>query len=745
MPQQLPPSWPAPSANETLPVVYLSVGDDALGTRAVASWKLERELVGSTLPGNVRGRSGLSIGTASVTLAQTSERVSPWRAAPARVRTGAPAQLYASHDGPEATERLDLGDWMLDPLSGSIGTNALGVDLVEAQYGARGKPHQLPVARYGAKPVWIVDQLARQCGYYSTPESTAPVLVESFAGGVCDLYAASFADTDRTIANATWTTATGVLGLTAASDGTWASLLRFDSEVDLVRQALLLSLDSNGGYVSLNHAGTVRLIIGSIGMGEIPPSGVEVEVRPGGVLAARVASNLAWVTGSYTAGQDVAWPNRVQLQIVRDQPTETTHRIQVRARSSEASPWSAWVEASGDYEDGTTPRAGYLGIWMDTGASISGLVASRGSAGHFTPPTALLEDLGGFMRAPWVPEQGADAWAGIQLVAEKWLGAASLTADRRFVLRNRDDLAGVDATEKVIDVGAQVEDLGWTIDPADTADRLVVTYSPVDDVKYYGDAPIDAWESADALEIGPGETLEVTADLDQFTEPAEFEQAPSVGDGYLSQWLVSTTRNGSGVLNNPDALTVTVVPLNPGRVLLRVKNRLSSRLWTVNSQGEPHFKLRGFAVLSQKSAAMIARGLPAEEADNALSIDLGKFVQRAADAEQIADYLWSRVSTPTWKASSVRVRLDWSVDIGDVVRLVHARSDLSVRALVVKVALDGEPGKVAQVLDLVLVPQTWDDFDAAWAGATWADFDAAWAGATWDDFDFDPTSTTGVL
>jgi hypothetical protein len=137
----------------------------------------------------------------------------------------------------------------------------------------------------------------------------------------------------------------------------------------------------------------------------------------------------------------------------------------------------------------------------------------------------------------------------------------------------------------------------------------------------------------------------------------------------------------------------------------------------------------------------VARGAAASVAANTLTIDVGWLIHNEADAIGIADHLWGRVSTQKWRADSVQIRLDWSIDIGDVWLLQHARTGLSQRVLVVKIQIDGQPGQYAQSVDLVFLPWTWADFDATWFGSTWTEFDAAWAAKTWDDFDDNPIVT----
>ncbi len=222
----------------------------------------------------------------------------------------------------------------------------------------------------------------------------------------------------------------------------------------------------------------------------------------------------------------------------------------------------------------------------------------------------------------WGWQADTDVWSAIQQVCAASLCAAWVDAAGVLHVRTRQELTGVGVPITTMDAGQVATDIPWTIDPADTADRLEVSW----------------------------------------TDPAG-------------------------------------------------------------------------------TADVVGRGVAATVAANVISIDVGWLIHTEADAIEIADHLWGRVSSQHWQASSVRVRLDWTHDIGDVLLLTHTRTGLAQRVLITKVQIDGQPGEYAQTLDLVLLVWTWADWDQAWDGKTWAAFDAAWAGKTWADFDDQPLST----
>lgn len=740
----LPIGWPAESPVESLPAVYVGFPGASwppagprtpVSVAAVASWRVERELVGSVLPGNVRARSGLSVGVAGVTLAQPgsdTDLLTPWSRDPSRKLTaGQPAELYAAHGGYDSDVRVDFGQWVVAPVSGSLSGSSVSVDLLERQYRARALNQGLPVIRdASADPAFLVDILARQVGYHQTPDAVPSAIVcASMAGGATPavgLFAGALIEG--------WDRATGALG----TDGSTIAIYGWQEAT------AVLGVDDTAAYLTLNTVGTVLITFGPGALGGVV-YGPQVELRPGGVVAVRPDSAASWTTTTYTPGLDVNHPHRVQLELKPG--TAGAPGMYVRARSAGDAAWSTAAAAPGGTFGSAFPWARFD---LADGSSMSGLqITAAAEPGLWTPNNADLRPLGGSMPAAWLPGD-LDPWAGIQQVCAAHLGACWVRSGNELVLQDRDYLAGVGTSGDVLDVGRRVQDLGWTVDPADTADRLVVSYAPVDMVQSpyeVGSLQPVAWEASDAIELKPFASVEVEVVIDFFARVAPAPRWVGAWDTANlhkgSTFSTYDSRDGatSGTLAAYGGITISLRHVSGTRFVIRLTNNLNTTLWTVDANGAPCLILRAFEIAPQATTATVVRGAAEGDAVNALAIDLGKLVQTPEDAEAIADYIWARVSTPMWKASSVRTRLDWDRDIGDVVQLVHERTGLAVKALVTKVALDGQPGEVTQSLDLVLLPVTWADFDAAWADGIWDDFDDLWASApenTWDHFDADP-------
>lgn len=698
-------TWPP--ARDGLPV----------GTSIVGAWSMERELVGSTLPGNVRGRSGLSVGSASAEIPQTTDGpLAPWATGDSKVTAGSPVELYAAETHDSA--RVTLGDWQVAPVSGALTSPGVALSLIEASFEGRRKPAIVPATGQvlfpGCDPIAMVDALARQCGYYATPESPSMVASAPLQGGTLGFVGGSpapYYDTATGILSPHWTGGGGIyLADAAAPLG-----------------------DATNIFITLCLSGTVQILIPS--MDSMDSS--TVEITSTGALRVRNSDSAAWSEQAFTPGLSTRWPSRVQIEIAlpRDADGEVAASISARARSAPDAAWSAWAIES-------TPATGAAGRGVsvltsseaDTFAALA--VSTAADAELWDAPTAELDLLGGTIDAPWLDSQ-MDAWTAIQLICSTWLGAAFVGLDGVLRVRNRAFIAGDTSVSTHLDVAHAAEDVAWTVDPADQADRLIVTFNPP--TWSSGDYPV-VWEATEPIEVPAKSTVTVLVDLPVYAEmlwPFEPEWVPTVG---ASQWNARPSIDGTGGQPSDSALVVTIDPAasSGNRVVIKLENRTPSNLFTVDSTGAPVLRIKAFAVATQDTQSAVARGVPTDSAQSLLEIDLGRLVQRPEDASSIADFIWGRVSQPMWKASSVRVLLDWSRDIGDVVRLVHEPSGLDVEAMITKVSLSGQSGEVVQTLDLVLLPPTWTKFDKAWAAGTWADFDALWAGQTWIDFDNDP-------
>lgn len=748
----LPAGWPAPADVETLPTIWLRMDGSAwppaqdgrpAGVVPVGDWSVERELVGSTLPGNVRARSGLSVGAASVTIAQMAVRpLAPWATTDdRRVVTGRAADLYATYDGHDAIARIELGDWIVAPAAGGLLNPGVSVDLIERQYEGRRSPHQLPptpgrvVQGSLTEAAWAVTELAAQMGYHAVPPPVAScILAVPAQGTVTAKRSDALPDVDTLVPAGPggWDRSTGPL-----------TARQFLQLKYLITNGEWLTASGQSIFLTVNYAGTVDFwseFATTLGFG--------ISLRPGSggnrVLAVRVNPGTAgtWATGDFATGADQVHPNRVQVEIQRT-GSSSSMGIRARARSSAEAAWSSWVTAPDTTDD--RPFNGLMIDTPDTSAAdaFSALqVTTEADPALWSVPNADIDPLGVLVGAPWLPA-ATDAWTGVQEICAATLGAAWITRNKTLMVRDAAYLAGVDRAATPLDVGALAEDISWTVDPADTADRLTVTYQPMTYTPFGGAAP-EIWRADNVLRVPAGKTVDIVVDFDGPVDDALNQWIPAwdpAAEIVGCVWSAFTNTNGAGAHASDDALSFTHRWVNSGRLVLSIRNLTGTDLFTVDALGQPCLILRTLYQLNQAESEVIELGLPEVEAVNPMSIDLGRHVQRDEDAQAIADFLWARVSTPAWRADSVRVKLDWTIDMGDVLDLTHARSGLRAKALVSKVAFDGSAGEIAQALDLVLLPPTWSDFDASWAGGTWADFDDAWAAGTWADFDRDPTTT----
>lgn len=741
----LPVGWPAASEVETLPTVWLAL--DAMawppaadgrapGVVPVSSWQVERELVGSALPGNIRARSGLSVGTASAEIAQVAKGLTPWAlAASRRVITGAKADLYASHDGWASAARVDFGDWRVAPTSGALGSAGVSVELVERQYRGRVQEHRMPppdmpLTGSETDPAWIIDRLARQMGYYLTPPP-APSTLISFpltGSGTTELPNVQGLSVMEVPA---WG---NDLGMVSPETGDWYVQEYHEHTVPVV-----------GGvqtcYVTMNVVGQVVVLLGEAHALRFDADAHTVSVSND------FYGGPAWVARSYTPGLDANHPNRVQVEVARTLSGSTWTACTIRVRSAADAAWSATATSSASEpvdpaEDAVTIISGngLTEVGSATGFQLS--LAADPELWTASERPISLPSLGGIIDAPFVGAD-TDVWSAIQDVCAAWMAACIVSTDGALRVLTRDDLNGFRVDVATVDVGSSFEDLPWSLDPADVADRLELTFTPPAFQNYEsGEWPPVLWQSEEVIEVAPHSTITIKATLSR-AGSALLGWFPAWGTPTTKNtWSAFTTADASGTHVDIDALAFKTTPISSSLVEIAVTNTLNDKVYLIDASGSPCLILRAARVASFETQQVVARGAQVADADNPVTVDLGYYVQHAEDAEELADYLWSRVSTPMWKASSVRVRLDWEHDIGRVLRLQHDRSDLDAKALVTKVSWSGSPGEIQQTLDLVLLPVTWADFDEAWASGTWADFNETWASKSWADFDYYPTEVT---
>lgn len=706
-------------SQQWLPEVYLTIPGSAwpaepdlpVGTGRVHDFTVEREIVAARMPSQVRARTGFSIGSATCAIRQAEGRpLAPWAHADRRVTAGQPCELYALD---EATgERNDLGAWQVHAPAGSLVRGDVGIELYESQYAGRLADPRLPVVAGPVDAAWVVDALARQAGFYSTPKPNGgAVLSVPLAGSLTPEIGSLSAGSQ---AAATWSTQLGQIGV--ANDPATRMAWDFTRTVE---GSLRLAVTTAGA--------AFRFWLPSSSTALVP---VDVIAWAHDTLSIRI-SDGAWTSVPWTPGRHPDHPLRQEFEL---EQSGTTIRARVRSTDSDTA-WSAW--ASVPRGDATLTVSGVTIQWQAT--QVAGLQVGTGPM-PWDAPTARIGLLDALVDAPWLPE-APDVWTGLQQVCDSFAAAGWVSKDRVLTVRNRHELAGSARPKTLVDVGVRVEDLPWAVNADDYADRLEVTWWPVT----WGDEFSGDFELAgvgERLRVPAGRTVTVEVDLGQYVGTLYgWQNVSSTSADPFSEWQANTALDGSGA-EVTSGITVSTEHLSPSAARVTVTNSGTSDVWMVDFDGAPGMILRGTGVVSQEAEQTITFGADAVDARQPLTVDLGKIVQRRATAEAIAAYLWERVNRPRYRINGVRMPLDWSRDLGDILTLTHPESDLTANVLVVADRKRGSSDAIEHRCDLIVLPPTWDDFDSVWAGGTWTGgFDLAWVGRSWTAFDTDPTDT----
>lgn len=703
-------------SSEALPEVYLTIPDSPwpvtddtpIGTGRVGDFTVERQIVAANMPGQVRGRSGFSIGTATVSIRQSSDRpLAPWAANDRRITTGQECTLYARD---EATgEQQGLGAWRVQTPAGSLTRADVGVELIESQYEGRQAVARLPVVAGPVDPVWIVDQLARQAGFFSTPRPTTSTILSAPLAGSLSADVGSLA----VGSGASWSRATSVPGLASAT------VLPSWNLVDGVGEFQRL-------LVTANVAGAVvfRLDVGG--------DTVDVEVTNAAIRAR--TNGGAWTASrTYTGGLNPNWPTRVQLVI---EPSGSN--LNVRARSSATGALS--TAATVTPTSGLAPASRLSVLSISAGGGVSGIDVTRTATTSpvepWAAPTAVMSLLDGNVDAPWIPD-GGDVWTALQRTCDSFAAAGWVSNEGVLTVRNRHEMAGSNRPKMPVNVGERVEDLAWTLDADDYADRLTVTYRPV---TWMSDADPFEQTAGEKLHVPARSTVSIRVDLGSYVSRIAGFAYVSEATATDSEWDANTAADGSGSAVS-SGVSVTGVQTSPSSATVTVNNTTAADVWMVDFSGNPAIILRGIGVASQETEETITYGVPEIDAKQPLVIDLGKLVQRRSDVESLAGYLWERVNTPRYRLGQIRMPLDWSRDLGDILTLTHPESSLTANVLVVSDRKSGQAGSIEHRCDLILLPPTFSDFDAVWAGKTGDAFDAVWVGKTGTRYDDEPLRT----
>lgn len=785
---EVPADWPERSWVEDTPIGHLeTLATDApsgtVPTRwAVASWESTREIASSALPGQVRHKTGLSVGTGKA-LVKRQQDDFPWKQRDVYDLSGSAAQILIA---PEGSTKIPTGQFRVADTDGDLTTTGVTVDLEERQIQGRNKApgvlgEQLvswaQLADAVFDPAWWIAELADQMGYGVSlapgTEDYRPILDVPLQGSLAPASPVNinFSTTENPLK---WGVLDGRIAL--AMTGTTHQFVRYNIGKQL-SSLYTVTYDFNDTFQmrwqNAANVGWVQLrTVEGIG-GD--PNVVEVGMLSNGINNVQNANTFVNLNLPVDPTRPAGLQVQVEFFLAGNNAWGSTR---FRARRGAGSAWSAWT---------THPMANQPGGMDDTfdiqlrpdDAATGGAqgMAARFSLMESGDPVLdpilqdriwnnvsadqqgrlYLEPLFGTNQSPWLdPDKGVLTL--MQEIAEAWQGALITDVYGDLRLMNRFSLTGVGTgTEIPVNIGTKFEDLPWVMNYADQADRLVLKYRPVvvRDWESTSDNIDIIWELDRVVPMYPGPN-NIIFTLD-YIYPVDLKLIPFVrkdnSNGQFHEWDAYRYNNGTGTHMDPgEMIQMRIDRITASTWSVYVLNRTGEPFHMVDNTGTPWLKIRSSYYFDQTQEAIVERGVASGEGENTLEVDVSNYVQNAADANTLADFLWGRVNRRAWRAKTINSVPDYRLDLGDVVAITHERTGVRSNALVTKVKLAGDPGQVTQLLDLALIPPTWEDFDEAWAAyqpnppGSWVEFDALWGppapSFTWNDFDRTPTATT---
>lgn len=706
--QNKPVGWPVEAEIEVLPDLYLEMhqsewppGRDGVpdGTASVAAWSVDRQLQGSSLPGQIRGTLGFSIASGSVTFAQPEGApLSPWARGPRLLGPGGRCTLYATHQPPSTLTGLKLGAFVVAPIRGANISNTVGLDIDEDSIRLK-RPFRLDWSFDGSSnanldAAWVLSEIARTAGYHAVPTDTVEtVLSLPLVGGPAPrIGSLASAPTTR------WSSVEGHIGLGPGSTLTAAVA---DSTARLVRVTLSCVVSKTGGMITF--------------------AGVTFDIQSGQVLV-KDSTGL-----------------RATLPIT-DSP-EAWHQLELSVRRTTSLSLEVWMRSPGE-EWGTSTmvtmgatlpayllRDGDTVLVETTGAHNGGPTGSRwiralrvyphDPAQAFVPftPTACLEASGSLLNGVFGVAE-ASAWSVAQDIARATMGAVWISEDGIFTYRARAALRGAGGYGESIEALDSLESLDWTIDPGDIADRVEYTYIPTDVMR--SNEAITLWEASEPIRVAAGQKVSITADItgttDRFSpfipiwKPSD-KDTPVYFTERMSRWAASTSAEGAGERPADNSIRISVEQLSPSKVRIHLTNTTTTQLWMVDGNGSPCLILRTSLLVTPGEPVMISAGASEAVAVNPLSVDAGAWVQDEVTASSMLGWISGQTSRAQATIDQVRVKPDLGRQLGDVFRITDEITGLRSKAIITGVSLAGTNSGYTQLLDIALLDLIFEDFD----------------------------------
>jgi hypothetical protein len=689
---------------ETVPDIVTDFGASAPGSVSVSDWSIARQLTGSLLPGQVRAGTGFSVASGSVGFPQTTPPLSPWGKGAQKLVPGGRCSVYATPDA--GVSRLALGSFLANQASGAVSDPAVTVDLIEDQTRLR-KRVTVPglsdvVGTIGVDAVWLIDQIARTGGYYATPKPSPSCV------GSLPLQGSVIAER-------------GTATLTGSPVAGWQTINRRVYPAPSGSGSIALTLSASAPrtgslFLTFNATGAISF---SGGLANI--------VVDTGALTVKAGSGSA-VT--YTAGGSTAWPERVQVEVQYTLAGATYTAVKARARTGPAAAWSGFSTATVSIPADTS-NTDVTAVTVSGTGALSGLqVTTAADTALWDVPTAVFDASGVTLDNPVIPADG-DGWDVIQQIAAATLGGAWVSEAGALTYRAKEWMRGLGASSETIVSETSLTDVAWSIGGGDVADRVTVTYQPPD-LKTVTNNSLLIWEATEAVEVAAGKTVTIYADIEGTAKnlASWLPVWDPTTSTQFSRWAAATSRDGGGTQPADDALRVATTIAGTSRLRISITNTTGTKLWTVDGTGNPTLIVRANLSARAGETVTLTAGAQEDDAATPLDVDLGAWVQRYADAQQILDWVWSQVQQPRATIQGVRVKPALARQLGDIIRITDGQTALSSKALITGISLTGSAGQYEQTLDLVLLDVTFYDLSQSFGTKTFAQLSTDWAGLT---------------
>ncbi|AEI11809.1 hypothetical protein Celgi_1290 [Cellulomonas gilvus ATCC 13127] len=655
-----------------------------------ADWAVERDLSGTALPGQVRAATGFAVGSGQVVIRDAAART-PWSTS--RILPGGSVEIDADPDGNRIDdEGAPIARMVATAMSSpSAHASERMLDLVDDITSMRAPvtvPSSLLVASSGTDvaytdAAWVIFTAARAGGRHAVPP---PVPSAILAASLCGSAVPEVGGIANIVASG-WQWDTGLAGKIGAVE-IGADLVPTSPIAVGSTTYFTWTSSSRYGWSSSLH---VRTVTGGSYLHLLPLYGTFRVAASGG--------SEVFGTWDRTANTVDEW--RVEFRVERLSSTQT----RVSLRGINTAPWSTPVTL-------THPA---MGDWTIVNPeSMNGLqVTTADDPALFAAPSAYIAASGSPLDAI-VGVGQRDAWDLIQEVAAATMGAVWIDELGHLIYRARDTMRGAGASSGTVTADGVV-DLPWSISTADVADRVEVTYQPANIAtsSTYG---LTVWQADAAIRVPAGKTVQVIAQLESAAAsdfaPFYALWAGPTDTATYSRWAAATSASGGGASPASGALVVTIEPLSTTQVRLSIRNTTATTLWTVDGTGAPTLVLRANVHATPGEAVTIAAGAAAEVARNALSVNLGPWVQDAAVAAEMLDWLRAMTSTPAPMLEGVEVMPDSTIRLGDVRTLVDPTyTGISTKVLVAGTRHEASPGALALYLRLVVLSTMFDDLD----------------------------------